>query len=435
MRRILAAIAVLTLIVSACSTRSDRATPVPPVPLALDDNVGNVGVGACRLTFGPGFGALVIEVVAASPSDGAIRPGDRIIDVDGLPISTSSNLVAAIRSHAIGEQITVRLVRNDIEPVSIDLVLAEHPDLPGVPVLGVVSSTAEELRPVRLVQVDPTLGGRLARVVRFDSRFMVFDPVAVRWSPLLGVSVGGGEAFVVSENEIYQFDATPDGTLVAVGAIGGSLAPIGADGWAVITALTVIDGTILVGAIRDDAGRESGLETAVLGLDAATGALLWTIPIADQSSGSFVPSSAARDPFRDRALIRLTPVGEPNPESHLLVTMFGGEALATSVRGVPDGSLVVGWHDRDQLMWVESPQTLSNLQITDIVSGVSKEASIPEQLTGAETVWPVGDGSHVIVGTGSDLLYARIGSDEVRGITTDCGLATLGDPGWTSLSG
>ena len=192
MRRALTVIAALALILGACSTRSDRTTAVPILPAALDDDIGNVGIGACQLTFGPGFGALVIEVVGGSPSEGAILPGDRIIDVDGVPILTSSNLVAAIRSHEVDEQITVRLVRNGLEPVIVDVVLAEHADLPGVPVLGVVSSTAEELQPVRLVEVDPELGGDLARIVRFENRYLVFDPVRVRWSPLLGVPVAGG---------------------------------------------------------------------------------------------------------------------------------------------------------------------------------------------------------------------------------------------------
>ncbi|MEX0826826.1 MAG: PDZ domain-containing protein [Acidimicrobiia bacterium] len=431
MRRIYALVGVMALVAGACANRSDRVTTLPTVPLAAVDDGTNVGVGACLLSIGPGLGAQVTAVTEGSGADGVLLPGDTIVDVAGTRVVTSADLREVVQTHATGEVVRVALVRNDFEPLTVEVRLGEHPDIAGTPLLGVATVTRQERQAVRtLAGANIEFVGSLVRVVRFEDRYLLFDPAGLRWASLGSLPIAGAETFVAGESEIYQFDSLPDGQLAAVGTIAGTIVTVAAVDWDVLTSLTVIDDVLLVGALQPDEGRPSGVQSAVLGIDATTGELLWTVEIADQSTGSFLPSSAARDPFRDRALIRLTPLGEPNPESHLLLTLEDGEPVVTPVRGVPDGALVIGWHARDRLLWVDSPQSLAMLQVTDVITGSTTEGSLPESLSGARTVWPAGDGEHVIVSDGTDLLYAAVGTDEVRLLTTRCGPATLGDPGW-----
>lgn len=431
MRRPWAVVIVLALLAGGCANRSDRATDLPTVPTSIVDDLANVGVGSCLLSVGPGLGALVTAVTEGSGANGILFPGDTIVDVGGSQVVTSADLRDAIRSHAVGEVVTMRLVRNDIDPVTVEVTLGEHPELGGFPLLGVATVTRQERQPVRTVAAATTdFAGSLVRVVRFDDGYLLFDPMGLRWATLPGLPIAAAEAFVASESEIYQFDVLPDGQVAAIGTIGRSFVTVAAGNWDVMTSLTVIDGILLVGAVQPDPDRSSGVQSAVIGIDTTTGMHMWTVEIDDQSSGSFVPSSAARDPFRHRALIRLTPFGVPNPESHLLITLEDGEPLTTPVRGVPEGALAIGWHARDRLLWVDSPNSLGTLHITDVITGSTVEGSLPESLSGVRTVWPAGDGEHVIASDGTDLLYAAVGSDEVRVLTTRCGPSSLGDPGW-----
>jgi hypothetical protein len=431
MRRLYALVGLLALVVGSCANRSDRTTALPSVPVTIADDGANVGVGACLLSIGPGLGALVTSVTAGSGANGVLLPGDTIVDLGGSQVVTSADLRDVVRSHTIGDVVTVRLFRNDIDAVSVEVRLGEHPDIAGLPFLGVATVTRQERQAVRtLPGASLEFVGPLVRVVRFEDRYLLFDPAGLRWASLGDLPIAGAETFVAGESEFYQFDSLPGGQVAAVGTIAGTLIAVAVDGWDVLTSLTVIDGILLVGALQPDEDRTSGSQSAVLGIDASTGVLLWTVEIDDQSSGGFVPSSAARDPFHDRALVRLTPLGTASPESHLLITIEEGEPLVTPVRGVPDGALVIGWHSRDRLLWVESPQSLAMLHVTDVITGSTSEDSLPESLSGARTVWPAGDGKHVIVSDGTDLLYAGVGTDEVRVLTTQCGPATLGDPGW-----
>jgi S1-C subfamily serine protease len=149
MRRLFALVGLLALVTGSCANRSDRTTTLPSVPVAIADDGANVGVGACQLSIGPGLGALVTSVTEGSAADGALLPGDTIVDVGGAQVVTSADLRDVVRTHSVGEVVTVRLVRNDVEPVSVEVRLGEHPDIAGTPLLGVATVTHQERQPVR----------------------------------------------------------------------------------------------------------------------------------------------------------------------------------------------------------------------------------------------------------------------------------------------
>ncbi|MEX2418783.1 MAG: PDZ domain-containing protein, partial [Acidimicrobiia bacterium] len=292
MRRLFALVGVMAFVAGACANRSDRVTTLPSVPLAAVDDGTNVGVGACLLSIGPGLGALVTAVTEGSGAEGVLLPGDTIVDVAGTRVVTSADLRDVVRTHAIGEVVTVALVRNDFEPLTVEVRLGEHPDIAGTPLLGVATVTRQERQAVRtLPGANIEFVGSLVRVVRFEDRYLLFDPAGLRWASLGGLPIAGAEAFVAGESEIYQFDSLPDGQVAAVGTIAGTIITVTTENWDVLTSLTVIDDVLLVGALQPNASRPSGVQSAVLGIDATTGELLWTVEIADQSTGSFVPSS------------------------------------------------------------------------------------------------------------------------------------------------
>ena len=72
-------------------------------------------------------GALVQEVGSGSPAEKAgIQSGDVIVSVDGKPVHTPEDLVAAVRSHDPGDSVQVVLVREGAEH-TVDVTLAERP--------------------------------------------------------------------------------------------------------------------------------------------------------------------------------------------------------------------------------------------------------------------------------------------------------------------
>lgn len=97
-----------------------------------------------------GDGVEVLQVVEDSPAAGVIEVGDRFTTVEGVPVFTSDDAAAAIRSHAIGDTITLGGTRADPTvpdaeasrtPITVEVTLAPHPDIPGAPLVGVVFDT------------------------------------------------------------------------------------------------------------------------------------------------------------------------------------------------------------------------------------------------------------------------------------------------------
>lgn len=71
-------------------------------------------------------GALVVSVVAGSPAAGVLHPGDVIVRVDGVPVTSSVELRSLIYVLPPGAKVTVRAVRGS-EPVAGVVELAASP--------------------------------------------------------------------------------------------------------------------------------------------------------------------------------------------------------------------------------------------------------------------------------------------------------------------
>ncbi len=92
-----------------------------------------------------GTGALVVEVGRDYPAADVLEAGDTIVAVDGAPIMFSDELVAAIRSHAPGDQITLTIEPHDGGETRTETVtLAANPDDASAAMLGVSALTRDQ---------------------------------------------------------------------------------------------------------------------------------------------------------------------------------------------------------------------------------------------------------------------------------------------------
>jgi len=72
-------------------------------------------------------GAMVRDVADGSPADaGGLAPGDVIIEVAGEPVASSSDLVVALRSHAVGDKVRVGYWRAGAAG-EVEVTLGERP--------------------------------------------------------------------------------------------------------------------------------------------------------------------------------------------------------------------------------------------------------------------------------------------------------------------
>jgi PDZ domain-containing protein len=92
-----------------------------------------------------GTGAVVVDVTKGSPADSVLEQGDAIVEVDGTPIATKTDLTNAIGSHKPGDQIhlTVEPDRSGKRDTRV-VTLAARPDDPNKGFLGVASETRDQ---------------------------------------------------------------------------------------------------------------------------------------------------------------------------------------------------------------------------------------------------------------------------------------------------
>jgi putative serine protease PepD len=91
-----------------------------------DIRIGYLGVQASAPT-GSRAGALIQEVTPGSPAaDAGLRAGDLVVTVDGNAVENSSEMVAAIRNHQPGDEVTIGVLRGGNE-TTITATLTERP--------------------------------------------------------------------------------------------------------------------------------------------------------------------------------------------------------------------------------------------------------------------------------------------------------------------
>ena len=98
-----------------------------------------------------GTGALVIETVPDSASDGVLLPDDIIIEMDGEIIGFRSDIIDLLGPLEIGDSVMLSIQRPDaddpeiLDPVDVELVLRPHTDDPTRPMIGVLLGNNEPI--------------------------------------------------------------------------------------------------------------------------------------------------------------------------------------------------------------------------------------------------------------------------------------------------
>jgi PDZ domain-containing protein len=111
---------------------------------AMNESIDTaIFVALNRLGYEVGFvgdGVEVLQVVEGTPAEGVLQVDDRFSVIAGEEVTTSEDAGEVIRSHAIGDTITLSGTR-DGEPIELSVTLVEHTQLPGSPMIGVVFDT------------------------------------------------------------------------------------------------------------------------------------------------------------------------------------------------------------------------------------------------------------------------------------------------------
>jgi PDZ domain-containing protein len=101
-------------------------------------------------------GVEVTQVVAGTPADGKLRPGDRILKADGRAVASTEEVRAAITGHEAGERVAFRIDRDDTEKdVSVQVREAD-----GQPRVGILLRDLFPDLPVKVsIETQNNIGG------------------------------------------------------------------------------------------------------------------------------------------------------------------------------------------------------------------------------------------------------------------------------------
>ena len=78
------------------------------------------------------------ECTTYAPADESLDPGDRIISIDGVPLSTVEDLVGELADNQAGDVVTLEIERDGGEPQQIEVPLIAAPDEPERTIIGFV---------------------------------------------------------------------------------------------------------------------------------------------------------------------------------------------------------------------------------------------------------------------------------------------------------
>lgn len=90
-----------------------------------------------------GEGVYVAAVLEDTPAEGALRAGDVITEVNGVPVMLRDDGIGEIVKNNIGDTITLKVDR-DGEILDVDVRLIEHTTNPGQPMVGFEAQTHNE---------------------------------------------------------------------------------------------------------------------------------------------------------------------------------------------------------------------------------------------------------------------------------------------------
>jgi PDZ domain-containing protein len=76
------------------------------------------------------------ECLESSPSDEVLDPGDRLLEVDGIPLSNVDDLSAALADKEPGDTVEIKLERPDVGELTVTVELTSASDEPDRTIVG-----------------------------------------------------------------------------------------------------------------------------------------------------------------------------------------------------------------------------------------------------------------------------------------------------------
>ena len=76
------------------------------------------------------------ECLESSPSDEMLDPGDRLLEVDGAPLSNVDDLSAALADKEPGDTVEIKLDRPEVGELTVTVELTSAPDDPERTIVG-----------------------------------------------------------------------------------------------------------------------------------------------------------------------------------------------------------------------------------------------------------------------------------------------------------
>lgn len=101
---------------------------------------------------------MVTAVRVSGPSNDKLQPGDLILQVDNVAVSTTADVVARIKEKGVGQKVVVEVQRQNVRlSVTIDTVGSASDGR--VPTIGITVGTGYSYAPSVRFNIDPAVGG------------------------------------------------------------------------------------------------------------------------------------------------------------------------------------------------------------------------------------------------------------------------------------
>lgn len=107
---------------------------------------------------------VIAAVTVGGPSDGVLTPGDLVLDIDGTPVETREDVLDAIGSAAVGDEVAFSVLRQGEEEQVVVTTDGSNNDA-SVPVIGAMVGTGYEYPAEVSFGIDPAIGGSSAGLV------------------------------------------------------------------------------------------------------------------------------------------------------------------------------------------------------------------------------------------------------------------------------
>ncbi len=416
MRRTLLSVVCLGL-VAACTGQTPPARD--PLPAAGDVVPETL---ACSFLLGEGLGVSIEDVVSGGASEGILETGDVLVTIDGAEITNAEELRAALSEKAVGQQISIEVVRSG-EPVSVAVVLGPNPDDPERPLLGVMIETSFERIDAATLE-EGIEGGPLVRAVGIGSGMYVLNPETTEWGSL-GLETPATPWATVAGG-VFTMESPDSEDAALVDFVSRDRIVFDVADWQGSRVLGSLGDQVLVSATRPAPGDETLFQIGVLLVNVETRNASWIWIVDDGDIG--IPVATFPSPDGTRIL-----VAGQDPEAdtirYLILSSEGAvQARPPEIAGADD-HVALGWFDDERVLLRDSTGAVL---LMDSSTGTTNPAEIPVAVGTVARGWAVGDGRQVLAETASSLVRFEVaGSQEVRVLADRCQVDQVGDIGWS----